>query len=718
MVTRRRAQQRAGARPTALLRVLVLPLIVLGALVAGTMAPALAAPTDRLYLVTLDGPGTAGYRGWAAAHANRGTLLAVQDNVLDESDAGAPLYRWTTALNGFAVVLSPATAERLRRDPRVALVEENAVRPLAGNAPAAPADGRSRSNRGGAGAVVGVIDTGIWPESSLFASVPGLGREPRGFRGGCDAGATWGADTCNDKLIGAQWFVAGYGADNVRTTSSLSPRDDSGHGTQMASIAAGNSGVSVEVPGLRLDAYGGLAPQARIAVYKACWTAPDPEDDGCATADLVTAIDRATRDGVDVINLSVGGPSELDTVERALLGAAEQDIVVVAAAGNDSGSAYAAHASPWVTTVGGVTGDQRRGRVRIAGGPTLSGAMVSSRPVGPARLVLGSDVAATTASHDDARVCLPGSLDASLTVGAVVVCERGGIGRVAKSDAVRLADGVGMVLTNVRGSTVEADLHGVPTVHLAAAPARELLAWHADHARAKVTLSPLGLRRSPARVTPWSSTGDPTAILVKPDIVGPAVGLLGAVPPGVRSTRWDFISGTSAATAVTSGLALRLRARHEEWSADAVRSALATTAASVRAPSLLHQGAGLPDVERADRPALAYLVDTGDYRNWLDGSSSPVELNVPSILLPGNATDARRTITNVGNHAHSFTAQVEGFAEHQVTVTPASARLAPGESVTFDVTVTGPDGASPLDDGWVTWFGAGTRARIPVVLSR
>lgn len=717
MVTRRQAQPRPGTRRALLLRPLVLPLAALAALVCGPMAPAQAA-TDRVYLVTLDGPGTAGYRGPATPDAQRRTLLAVQDDILDDSGAGTPLYRWTTALNGFAVVASPHDAERLRRDPRVALVEENAVRPLAGGTPAAPALSRSHSARGGAGVVVGVIDTGIWPESSLFASVPGLGREPRGFRGGCDAGAEWGADTCNAKLVGAQWFVAGYGVDNVRTTASLSPRDDNGHGTQMASIVAGNSGVSVEVPGLRLHAYGGLAPQARIAVYKACWTAPDPEDDGCATADVVTAIDRATRDGVDVITLSVGGPSELDTVERALLGAAERDIVVVAAAGNDGDRAYAAHASPWVTTVGGVAGDQRRGRVRVTGGPALTGAMVSSRPVGAARLVLGTDVAAAGATEDDARICVPGSLDASRTAGAVVLCERGGIGRVAKSDAVRLADGVGMVLTNVRRGTVEADLHGVPTVHLAEAAGRQLLAWHADHPRTEVTLRPLGLRRGPARVTPWSSAGDPTATLVKPDIVGPAVGLLGAVPPGVRSTRWDFVSGTSAATAMTSGLALRLRARHDGWSADAVRSALATTATSVLAPSLLHQGAGLPDEDRAGRPALAYLVEDGAYRTWLDGSTSPVELNLPSILLTGDATEARRTITNVGRRARSFRAQVDGFAEHHVTVTPASVRLAPGQSATFDVTVTGPLGATPLDDGWLTWLGAEHRTRIPVVLSR
>lgn len=714
MVTRRAGRR----RPSGLLRALLLPLAVLGALVTGTVAPAAAASPDRLYLVTLDGPGLAGYRGPATTPTQRQRLLAAQDAVLEDVDAAAPLYRWTTALNGFAVALSPAEAERLSRDPRVALVEANAVRPLAGSAHRSTGGSAPGAARGGAGTVTGVIDTGIWPESSLFASVPGLGRQPDHFRGGCEVGPEWDADTCNAKLVAAHWFVDGFGSDRVRTTSSLSPRDDSGHGTEVASIAAGNSGVSVSVAGLRLPAYAGVASQARIAVYKACWTAPDPADDGCATADLVAAIDRATRDGVDVINLSVGGPAELDTVERALLGAAERDIVVVAAAGNTSSRSYAAHASPWVTTVGGVSGDQRRGRLAVTGGPTLAGAMASTRRVGPTALVVGSDVSAPGASRRDARICAPGSLDASRTVGAVVLCERGAVARVVKSETVRLADGVAMVLANVRPGPVDADLHVLPTVHLDEASARSLLSWHARHPRARVSLRPLGLQHRPARVTPWSSTGDPTAILVKPDVVGPAVGVLGAVPPAVRSTRWDFASGTSAATAVTSGLALRLRSRHPRWSADEVRSALATTAASVLAPSVLHQGAGLPVAARADHPALAYLVRSGDYRAWLDGSPRRGDLNVPSILLTGDTASTSRTITNVGGRTRTVSARVKGLTRHQVTVTPAVVTLAPGESASYVVRVSGPSGATPLDDGWLSWVGGGSQTRIPVALGR
>ena len=76
--------------------------------------------------------------------------------------------------------------------------------------------------------------------------------------------------------------------------------------------------------------------------------------------DVVEELGHVSREDVeaiaDVLNLSVDGGRDVDTVERALLGAAEADVVVVAAAGNAGAGKYAAHASPWVTSVGGTTG--------------------------------------------------------------------------------------------------------------------------------------------------------------------------------------------------------------------------------------------------------------------------------------------------------------------------------------------------------------------------
>lgn len=685
-----------------------------------TSTAAAPATGTALYLVTLDGPGTSGQHANAPRPVRRLQLERQQDALLAEVGSPAPVYRWTTALNGVAVRLTRSEAATLTADPHVALVEKNGVRRMAG-APA-PSGGFAGSghHRGGAGTVVGVVDSGIWPDNPLFAAVPRLGRVPHGFHGTCQAGEGWDAGTCNRKLVGARWFVDGFGADRVRASSSLSPRDDEGHGSQMASIAAGNAGVSVLVHGQRLGSYGGIAPQARLAVYKACWTAPDPADDGCATADLVTAIDQATRDGIDVLNLSVGGPSSFDTVERALLGAAEADIVVVASAGNHGGRSFASHPSPWVTTVGSTTGVVRRGRVVLGSGPVLTGAMASTRGVGPARVVVGARVAAEDASRARARVCTPGTLDAAKVRGAIVLCERGTIGRVDKSAAVEGADGVGMVLANPGPGSVDSDFHSVPTVHLDRSAATTLRHWLADHPRGRVSLRPLGVAHPPARLSPWSSGGDPTAATLKPDVVAPGVGLLGAVPPVVRDTRWDFVSGTSAATAYTSGTAALLRSRHR-WSASVVRSVLATTAAPVAgAPSALRGGAGRVRSTPEARPGVVYAVEPHDYRAWLDGSMRAGRLNTPSLLIRDDQSTAARTITNVGHRALYFSSSASGFSRHVVDVRPAAVRLGPGESARFTVRVEHRGaGVHPLDDGWVTWRGGnGSEARIPVLISR
>ena len=223
--------------------------------------------------------------------------------------------------------------------------------------------------------MIGVVDSGIAPESPAFAEVPGLGVDPEGFAGACAEGDGWAADDCTRKIVGARWYVDGFGADRVRSSESLSPRDALGHGTQVSSVAAGNAGVSVRVDDRDAGHFGGVAPQARVAAYKACWGAPDPADDGCSTADVVSAVDAAVADGVDVLSLALAGGDCIDTLQRASLGAAEADIVVIGAAGNAGRSAYAAHARAVGHHRRLAVGRMSRGRVvRSPGGPLSTAA--------------------------------------------------------------------------------------------------------------------------------------------------------------------------------------------------------------------------------------------------------------------------------------------------------------------------------------------------------
>ncbi len=675
-------------------------------LVAATPNPA-AAESDAvtLYVVVLEGPGTAGDPTLSVT-----ALLNAQARTRAAVGASAPVYSWTTALNGYAARMTPPQAAVLAELDGVALVEPDRIQRLTSTPDVGAASAPLRPRRdGGRGVVVGVIDTGIAPDGPVFADSRELGPRPFAFTGSCPAAEGWALDSCTDKLVAARHYVAGFGEQNLRNGANLSPRDEVGHGTQVASLAVGNAEVDAREGNERLGRFGGIAPDARLSVYKACWQAPDPADDGCAASDLVAAINQATADGVDVLFLATQGSPGPDAVDLALLGAAEADALVVAAAGNGG---TAGHAQPWVTTVGSTSGPVRAGRLLLTDGTSVAGVMTSKRRVDPARIVAGSRIPAPGASRADARRCLPGSLDAARAAGRIVVCLRGGGARIDKSRAVELADGVGMVLANGPGEAVTADFHSVPTLHVTAAAGRRLL--RAD-GTTRATLRAMPVRPAPDRLAGWSPRGRLTGLSVEPDLVAPGTALLAATSPAASGRRWDLISGSSASAALVAGLAARLRAQHPDWSAALVRSALMTSATALPGQPALRQGAGL--VDRDSRTRLGYDVAPGDFRRTMEGSLRTSELNLPSVIAAAPQT-IERTITNIGPVALYWSSQSGGFRGYRVSVTPAAVRLAPGESATYTIRVTRRPGVRAVpESGWVAWLSArDTLTRIPVVV--
>ncbi len=187
---------------------------------------------------------------------------------------------------------------------------------------------------------------------------------------------------CNQKLIGAQYFVAGHGGpDSIIPEEFLSPRDFDGHGSHTASTAAGDNDTQVTGPGLPqalLGKVSGMAPRARIAAYKICWEKPDHSQVDCFTSDAVAAIDQAVADGVDAINYSVGGTATnfLNAVEVAWLFAEDAGVFVANSAGNDGPTASTvAHPSPWITTVA-ASHDTRSSTITLGNGATFTGTSI------------------------------------------------------------------------------------------------------------------------------------------------------------------------------------------------------------------------------------------------------------------------------------------------------------------------------------------------------
>jgi subtilisin family serine protease len=604
--------------------------------------------------------------------------------------------------------------------------------------------GGTKKNGAGSGVIVGVVDTGIWPESKSFASLHASTTIP-GWKGGCVAGEdkSFPTNLCNDKIIGAKYFVDGFGRANVSKEEFLSPRDGEGHGTHTSSTAAGDFGPRAIMPGgTNVGVVSGVAPAARIAMYKACWEGVVAA--GCAGSDLTAAIDMAVADGVDVINYSIGGTTEgsyFDPTEIAFMNAAQAGVFVSASAGNSGpGASTLDHPSPWLTTVAASTYSINESTVVFGDGVRRIG--VSTTAGLPASPLVDSVVVKNVGAADnDARLCFTGSLDPVKVAGKVVLCDRGVNARVDKSLEVQAAGGIGMVLLNPSKQGVIGDFHFVPTIHLEFVDTASYNAIHTFARTAGATAEILagvhvGSTTQVPEVVSFSSRGPSTRAdgdVLKPDISAPGVDVLAAVAPVSNHDRtYDFLSGTSMAAPHIAGIAALVKQQHPTWSPMAIKSALMTTAFDVKHESSpFNQGAGHVEPTTAMNPGLVYDSGINDWRGFLKGQGgcngcaaglptiAASDLNQASIAvgaLAGSRT-VHRTVTNVSGHTETYAASVSGLAGFHATVTPSKISLRPGKSARFTVKFDRTDATlNTWSTGNLTWKSRAHTVRSPVAL--
>nr|KYP47616.1 Subtilisin-like protease [Cajanus cajan] len=555
-----------------------------------------------------------------------------------------------------------------------------------------------------------VKNSRVWPESDSFKDDGMTKTIPKKWKGTCEEGQDFNISMCNFKLIGARYFNKGVIAANPNVTLSMnSARDTRGHGTHTSSTVAGNYVTGASFFGYAKGVARGIAPRAKLAMYKVIW------EEGRVASDVLAGMDQAIADGVDVISISMGFdgvPLYEDPIAIASFAAMEKGMLVSSSAGNagpDLGTLH--NGIPWLLTVAAGTIDRTFGTLVLGNGQTITGwtmfpanALVENLPL---------------IYYKNTSACNSLKLLSKVATEGIILCD-------SVSDHE-------LMLKQRRS----------PSIVISAQDAPSVIKYAKSHkkptASIKFQQTFVGIKPAPAAAYYTSRGPSPSHPgVLKPDIMAPGSNVLAAFIPNGRAATigtnvilpsdYNLLSGTSMACPHASGVASLLKGSHPQWSAAAIRSALVTTASPLdntqnpitdygyypsQYASPLAIGAGQIDPNKALDPGLIYDATPQDYVNLLcalkytqkqiltitrstsyNCSKPSFDLNYPSfIAFYNNKTRSvfhkfRRTVTNVGDGPATYRAKVtlpKGFV---VTVSPETLAFRyKNEKLSYDVII-------------------------------
>jgi subtilisin family serine protease len=688
----------------------------------------LAAYTGGIEGLAATSPSVTGQRLDPDSTASREYLdyaEGVESTFVDALDAAIPAAEVGVSLQvlygGIAVQVPGTQISELAKLPGVAAVQANELRqPLTdsspdfiGATPVYPELGGLGSS--GAGIIVGVLDTGAWPEHPSYTDPGNLPAPPATTDGSprvCNFGdnpLTPASDpfVCNNKLIGGRQFldtyirVLGAGGEVFPTSA----RDSNGHGTHTSTTAAGGPVANANPLGISRGAIHGIAPAASVSVYKVCGA------QGCFDADSVAAAQRAIIDRVDVINFSISGGTDpyADAVELAFLDLYAAGTFVAASAGNEGpGAGTVNHNGPWVTTVAASTQErafQSTVTLNASNGDTASlvGSTITAGITTPLPVVLASAPPYNNAACN--APAAPGTF-----TGKIVVCLRripaDGIGRVQRGFNVFQGGAAGMLLRNEALSDTETDNHFLPTVHLEQPAGDALVAFLSSHSGTTATFTQGAPANAQGDVIAGFSSRGPGTDWIKPDVTAPGVQILAGHTPipdevagGPPGNLFQAIAGTSMSSPHVAGSAALLMDLHPDWTPGQVRSALALTATTnvvktdtVTPADPFDTGSGRIQVDAAAHPNLTMDESAADFAAAGTNPMARVDLNIASInapAMPGTIATTR-TVTNVTTGTVRYRATGSAPAGATITVSPKNVSIPAGGSAVFTVTISAP----------------------------
>lgn len=638
-------------------------------------------------------------------------------------------HRYSTATNGISVRVPESVVDQLSKMEGVKAVYVDKERKL--DTTVSPAlvgantfwESLGGVSRAGEGVIVGIIDTGIWPEHPSFSNPDQSGNNympPRkSWRGQCEAPLDSSAPiTCTNKLIGARAFLDTYKDEHggLPVGDFDSARDSEGHGTHVASTAAGNHGVDALIGGNGLGKISGIAPRAHVAVYRVCSV------EGCWDSDSMAAIDKAVEDGVDVLNYSISAGEDPydDPVQLAFLNAYRAGIFVASSAGNSGPAANTVgKRGGWMASVAAtsnsrafsstisLTDDSCEPKAAFSSTISLadngaalqlSGTSVTNGIANPTPIVVARD-------RGD-EYCL-NQFSQGTFAGEIVACMRGYNARVQKGYNVLQGGAGGMILYNPDWApSLVPDTHYLPTVHISDTAGTALLDFLSYHPQATGTFTNgTAVDAQKDVVADFSSRGGTgqTYGISKPDMAAPGAAILAGVtsaPVDVTTAKpgelFGVYDGTSMASPHVAGAAALLKDLRPTWTPGQIQSALMTTALTegvVKEDGTTQAGpfdcgSGRIDLTKAGNPGITFEVPADDFvarKNnlWL--------VNYPSVYIP-DAPQGTMTITRTAHNTLATTSDWVLWTEAEdglVITVPPSVKVLGYAKVPFSIRING-----------------------------
>ncbi|KAJ4829848.1 hypothetical protein Tsubulata_035045 [Turnera subulata] len=670
------------------------------------------------------------------------------------------IYSYKRSFNGFAARLLPHEVNRLSDEEGVVSVFESRINKLHTTRSwdfLGMTRDVARKPRRESDTIVAMFDSGIYMDSPSFKD-GGYGPPPAKWKGKCVTAGNFTG--CNNKVIGARF----YDLEFINPDEEASPVDTDGHGTHTASTVAGDAVKGASLYGIGRGIARGGVPFGRIAVYKVCWSG------GCTDSDILAAYDDAIADGVDIINLSLGGrPRNFleDPIAIGSFHAMKKGILSSCSAGNEGpyiGTVQ--NNAPWLMTVAATAMDRQfMTEVKLGNGMTTNGISLNTFTPKKAMYPLISGALASNITKDDygnASACDPRTLDMNKVRGKIVYC----LGTSNQDYTIWKLRGAGVIMsmdepTDIAFPTL------IPGTFIISKIGNEIDKY------INTTKDPVGVvyktravNMSAPFVASFSSRGPQkiTLNILKPDVAAPGLSILAAYSrlatvtgdsDDRRHPLFNIISGTSMSCPHATAAAAYVKTFHPDWSPAAIKSSLMTTATPMKikdAEEELGYGAGQINPREAVHPGLVYDTSLSDYIAFLckEGYNSSLinllfgtrnkykcsdfgpakgtdGLNYPSMHMQLKDVNSSvsavfyRTVTNVGFGTSVYKASVKSPKGLSIQVIP--------DTLTFDklhqkqdfkvVVKGGPmTGETYVLSGLLEWTDSKHSVRSPIVIYR